>query len=86
MKVIICYDVNDNKVRYRLVKYLEKFAVRVQYSVFKADLTDEKITEINHYAEELLSHGANGSFQIYKTSKNCSFEESKDLPADYIIF
>lgn len=29
MQVIICYDVSDNKLRYKLVKHLEKIAVRV---------------------------------------------------------
>ena len=24
MQVVICYDVSDNKLRYKLVKYLEK--------------------------------------------------------------
>lgn len=29
MQVVICYDVSDNKLRYKLVKYLEKIAIRV---------------------------------------------------------
>ena len=33
MEVIICYDISDNKLRYKLVKYLERFAIRVQYSI-----------------------------------------------------
>ncbi len=38
MKIIICYDIKDNKLRYRLVKYLERIGIRIQLSVFKADL------------------------------------------------
>ena len=33
MKVIICYDISNDKLRYMLVRKLKKFLVRVQYSV-----------------------------------------------------
>ena len=54
MQVIICYDICDNKVRYKLVKYLEKFAVRVQYSVFKAKLNEREIAKLELFAKNLL--------------------------------
>ena len=42
MKVLICYDIKSNKLRRKLVKYLERIAVRIQYSVFISDLTKKK--------------------------------------------
>lgn len=36
MRYLICYDISDTKVRNRVVKYLESFSYRLQYSVFLA--------------------------------------------------
>ena len=38
MRYIICYDIPDDKVRDNIVHYLERFAWRVQYSVFSCRL------------------------------------------------
>lgn len=35
MRFLICYDVEDDNVRTRLVKLLEAYGVRIQYSVFE---------------------------------------------------
>lgn len=43
MKIIICYDIEDDRDRYRLVKYLESFAYRLQYSVFECELTTKEL-------------------------------------------
>ncbi len=33
--IIIAYDISDNKVRTQFSKFLEKYGVRVQFSVFE---------------------------------------------------
>lgn len=33
--IIVAYDISDNKVRTHFSKFLEKFGVRVQFSVFE---------------------------------------------------
>ena len=38
MRYLICYDIPDDKVRDNVVNYLERFAWRVQYSVFSCRL------------------------------------------------
>jgi CRISPR-associated protein Cas2 len=38
MKYLICYDIPDDKTRDNIVSYLERFAWRVQYSVFSCRL------------------------------------------------
>lgn len=38
MRYLICYDIPDNKTRDNIVNYLERFAWRVQYSVFSCRL------------------------------------------------
>lgn len=34
MRYLISYDISDTKTRNKVVKYLESFCYRVQYSVF----------------------------------------------------
>ena len=75
MNVIICYDVSDNKLRYRLVKYLEKIAVRVQFSVFKADLNKNEILRLDNYAKKLLNDGKEGNMLIYAVDNELSGNE-----------
>lgn len=46
MQVVICYDTGNDKLRYRLVKYLERMAVRIQYSVFYGDVEKAQIEKL----------------------------------------
>ncbi len=86
MLVIICYDISDNKIRYRMVKYLEKFAVRIQYSVFKAEMTDKKINSLNTFSRSLLKGGSKGKLAVYKVSREMLVgEELLKLPQATVI-
>ena len=75
MNVIICYDVSDNKLRYRLVKYLEKIAVRVQFSVFKAYINKKEIMKLENCAKILLDNGKEGNMLIYQVENELSGNE-----------
>ena len=51
MRGIICYDFSDDRARSRLVKILQKYGTRVQYSVFEFRLdksTWSKLIEALH--------------------------------------
>ena len=85
MNVIICYDVSDNKLRYRLVKYLEKIAVRVQFSVFKADLNKNEILRLDNYAKKLLNDGKEGNMLIYEVDNELSGNERVYLPERFVF-
>ena len=85
MNVIICYDVSDNKLRYRLVKYLEKIAVRVQFSVFKADLNKNEILRLDNYAKKLLNDGKEGNMLIYAVDNELSGNEQVYLPERFVF-
>ncbi|QNH54167.1 CRISPR-associated endonuclease Cas2 [Selenomonas timonae] len=50
MKYIICYDIKEDRIRTRVVKYLEARALRVQYSVFTCHAT---AAQMNDMREEL---------------------------------
>lgn len=84
MQVIICYDVSSNKLRTKLVNYLEKFSVRVQYSVFKANLSDQKIEEVLAYSKRLLRED-DYKFNIYKIWESCNKEDDVKLPSHYLV-
>ena len=85
MNVIICYDVSDNKLRYRLVKYLEKIAVRVQFSVFKADLNKNEILRLDNFAKKLLNDGKEGNMLIYAVDNELSGNERVYLPERFVF-
>ena len=51
MKHIICYDIKEDAVRSRVVKYLEARALRIQFSVFSSNLSSEDVRAMK---EELL--------------------------------
>ena len=85
MNVIICYDVSDNKLRYRLVKYLEKIAVRVQFSVFKADLNKNEILRLDNYAKKLLNDGKEGNMLIYAVDNELSGNQRVYLPERFVF-
>ena len=85
MNVIICYDVSDNKLRYRLVKYLEKIAIRVQFSVFKADLNKNEILRLDNFAKKLLNDGKEGNMLIYAVDNELSGNERVYLPERFVF-
>lgn len=85
MQVIICYDVSDNKLRYKLVKHLEKIAVRVQLSVFKAELKLKEIYKLDKYAKKILHNGAEGNVLIYQVEQEFTKSEQNFLPESFII-
>lgn len=85
MQVIICYDVSDNKLRCKLVKHLEKMAVRVQLSVFKAELKLKEIYKLDKYAKKLLHNGAEGNVLIYQVEQEFTRSEQSFLPESFII-
>ena len=54
MRYLICYDIPDDRTRDRLVDYLERFAWRVQYSVFSCRLEKNQAA---HVWKDLLAIG-----------------------------
>lgn len=56
MLFFVMYDIESNKVRYNVVKYLERQGcIRVQKSIFLADLSNEKYEEIRQDLTEVQS-------------------------------
>jgi CRISPR-associated endonuclease Cas2 len=54
MNYLILYDIEDNKVRRLVAKYLEqKGCIRIQKSVFMANTTNEKFIEIHETLKDI---------------------------------
>lgn len=85
MQVLICYDVADNRLRRQLVKRLEKYAVRIQYSVFLGDLTEQQLRELNAFADKLLSEDEKSKFFIYKSNTQLGSVKIDPLPKECLI-
>ena len=54
MLFFVMYDIESNKVRYNIVKYLERMGCfRIQKSIFLANLSMEKYEDIKHDLAEV---------------------------------
>ncbi|HEK25468.1 MAG TPA: CRISPR-associated endonuclease Cas2 [Hydrogenobaculum sp.] len=54
MKFVICYDIANNKRLQKVSKFLEKRAIRVQYSIFEMEGDKKIIKEIMKDLEDLI--------------------------------
>lgn len=85
MRIVICYDVSDNKLRYRLVKYLERRAVRIQYSVFYGDLRIDQVQKLQQFTEMLFQSYADDSASLLVFPiKDMDWVKRPQLPVDYM--
>jgi len=84
MFCLICFDIVDNRARYRVVKELKNHGVRVQKSVFECrDLTEERFLTLKSRLEDHIDHG-NDSVRYYFMCRSCvgkvEFSGVGDLP------
>lgn len=83
MQVVICYDTGNDKLRYRLVKYLERMAVRIQYSVFYGDVEKVQIEKLQQFAEMLFqSYKDEGASLLVFPIRDCDWKNKPNLSAD----
>ena len=74
MYYIICYDISDNRDRYRVVKALKGFGSRVQKSVFECPhLTEKQLLDLQEKLEALIEHGVD-SIHYFRLCKACLTE------------
>lgn len=68
MRHLICYDIEEDKVRARLVKLLEAYGVRIQYSVFEFNLSKARWTDLKLNLKEKGFFDGSISLVIYPLS------------------
>ncbi len=69
MKRVIAYDISDDKIRYRLSKFLEKHGVRIQESVFVAEINTKSINWFMKNLEKI--NQKNGKIHVFTLCSNC---------------
>ncbi len=57
-RYVVCYDVTDDKRRLKIVKLLEGYGDRVQYSVFEMAISPDQLSELVEKLLEKLDPGA----------------------------
>lgn len=62
--VLIIYDIVDNKQRNKMVKFLERYGVRVQKSAFEALLGRKKYTRLIEESQRIIDPSTD-SLRIY---------------------
>jgi CRISPR-associated protein Cas2 len=65
MYYLVCYDISDDRIRYRVVKVLKGVGVRIQKSVFEcAELTEKQFLEMKDRLEALIDHTGDSIYYI----------------------
>lgn len=70
MRLIIAYDITDDRRRRRLAKALEGCATRVEYSVFETDASRESERRIRRIIEKEASP-AEDHVRLYRLCRGC---------------
>lgn len=71
MFFLVCFDIADDRIRYRVVKVLKGYGQRVQKSVFECgDLTEERFLNMKSDIEAFIDEGED-SVRYYLLCKGC---------------
>lgn len=71
MQYLICYDISENKIRNKVMKYLESFAWRVQYSVFSCENTEKRMVKVKQKLLELTAKSEKCMILIVPMCRSC---------------
>ena len=71
--IIVSYDISDDKLRNKFVKFLKKFGHRLQYSVFEIDVSERLLdvieAEINNKSKKQFTQA--DSIIVFRMSNTC---------------
>lgn len=67
---MVCFDIVDDKIRYRVVKILQKYGQRVQKSVFECMLNDADYLQMKNSLDKLIEI-TQDSIRYYQLCANC---------------
>ncbi len=71
MFYIVCYDISDDRARYRVVKVLKGCGTRVQKSVFQCpDLSEKQLLDLQEKMEALIDHTVD-SVHYFRLCRAC---------------
>lgn len=71
MFYLVCFDIVDDRIRYRVVKILKGFGIRVQKSVFECrSLSEEQFLKLRQSLEQCID-STQDSVRYYMLCKRC---------------
>ena len=71
MFCLVCFDIVDDRDRYRTVKILKSYGVRVQKSVFEcAAITEKQFLKMKHSIEDCID-STQDTVRYYFLCRNC---------------
>lgn len=68
---VIAYDVTDDKRRNKVVKLLEKYGKRSNYSVFECMITDSQLATIRRALDKMINTKELDRVAFYPLCMNC---------------
>lgn len=71
MRYLISYDIPDDKVRDKIVRYLEGFAFRLQYSVFTCTVSAKEAKKIWRDLLDIAAQSEIGNVLMVSLCKSC---------------
>lgn len=69
MIYILCYDISNNKRRYRTSCLLEGFGIRIQESVFECRLSNNLLNQLVSRLSKIITD--KDTLRIYPVCKEC---------------
>ncbi|MCP4358141.1 MAG: CRISPR-associated endonuclease Cas2 [Chloroflexi bacterium] len=82
MRVVISYDISDDKCRRTIAKKLEGYGYRVQYSVFECDVTAKQLKKLKRELNPSVQTKRGDSIRFYPLSAD-AVEKILILGNDY---
>jgi len=79
LRLLVAYDVEEDRIRGRLSRLLERYGWRVQRSVFECLLEDaEELAALTAALERTLEKGSHGNIRLYRLCQSC-YEKSTGI-------
>ena len=69
--LVVSYDISSNRRRTKVMKTLEGYGTRVQYSVFECDLTRAQYLVLRHRLDNHLKKSDGDSMRFYFLCEEC---------------
>ena len=72
MKYLVCYDIQENRIRNKVAKLLESHAMRIQYSVFLGDFTENEAKALRQELLAITEKSEERTLMMTPICGNCS--------------
>jgi len=69
---LVCFDISDDRIRYRVSKALAEYGTRVQRSVFEVAInTSPQLKQLIKHLGQLIEEEIDDDIRFYRLCANC---------------